>query len=580
MPSATAGLQRTAEADVPARRPAGAAAGERIVVIGLAAALGLLRVVYAYACPVDSDEPQHLHVAWAWTKGLVQYRDVFDNHAPLFHLLSAPLVALIGEDARILLYMRLAMIPVFAACLYGSYVLGRSLFGARAGWWAALLCGLGPTFFFKSVEYRTDVLWAALWVLAVATLLGGPSGARRGFSGGLLAGACLAVSLKTVMLLAALGIAAVTIGVLCRPAAGPARRRSPSFVLSFLAGCALIPGMLLVYFAARGAWGDLVYCTIRHNLLPGVGRWGYSKRIYLLLPILALLVAAARFLVRRLPGVGSKAAFLLLLSGSQYLLLSTVWPVHTRQDLLPFYPLLTVLLAGVLLCRRSRVADGQKPRLRWDARGAAWLPALLACVELAVLPMVSPATARGLRPGTNELAEILKMTDPADYVLDPKGQSVFRNRPYYYALETMTLERIARGLIPDNIQERCVETSTCVAPAEIRGFPPRARRFLEDNYVVVGAWRVAGVVLPRDIGGAATRGALSFDIVVPARYAVVAESGAAQGTLDGSPYDGSRDLAPGRHEFEPTSGSGRVAVIWAKAAERGFTPFAPHGETP
>jgi len=579
MPSAVPGLQRT-EADpvLPAQKASGAAAGERLILLGLGAALSVLRLVYTYASTVDSDEPQHLHVAWAWTKGLLPYRDIFDNHAPLFHLLSAPLVALVGENARILLYMRLAMIPVSAACLYGSYVLGRRLFGARAGWWAALLCGLCPTFFFKSVEYRTDVLWAALWSMAIATLLGGALDTRRGFGGGLLAGACLAVSLKTVMLLGALGIAAVTIGVPCRPGAEPAGRRSVSFVLSFLAGCALIPGVLLAYFAARGAWHDLVYCTLEHNLLPGVGRWGYSKRIYLLPPILALLVAAARFLVRRLPGVGSRAAFLLRLCGTQYLLLSTVWPVHTRQDLLPFYPLFTVLLAGVLLCGRAGAAG--ESGLTWDVPGAVWLPALLACIELAVLPMVSPATARGLRPEIRDLAEILKMTDPADYVLDLKGQSVFRNRPYYFALETMTLERIARGLIPDDIPERCVETSTCVAPAEIRGFPPRARRFLEDNYVVVGAWRVAGIVLARDTGGAAAPGALSFDVVVPARYAVVAEGGAARGALDGTPYDGSRDLAPGRHAFEPAHGSGRVAVIWGKAAERGFTPFAPTGGAP
>src|SRR5437867_8262905 len=151
MPSAVPGLQRT-EADpvLPAQKASGAAAGERLILLGLGAALGVLRLVYTYASTVDSDEPQHLHVAWAWTKGLLPYRDIFDNHAPLFHLLSAPLVALVGENARILLFMRLAMIPVFAGCLWGSYILGRRLFGARAGWWAALLCGLSPTFFFKS----------------------------------------------------------------------------------------------------------------------------------------------------------------------------------------------------------------------------------------------------------------------------------------------------------------------------------------------------------------------------------------------------------------------------------------------
>ena len=31
---------------------------------------------------VNTDEPQHLHVAWSVAQGLLPYRDVFDNHSP------------------------------------------------------------------------------------------------------------------------------------------------------------------------------------------------------------------------------------------------------------------------------------------------------------------------------------------------------------------------------------------------------------------------------------------------------------------------------------------------------------------
>src|SRR2546426_2610988 len=193
---------------------------EAWMLVALSAAILALRIVYAFAYPFDSDEPQHLHIAWAWTKGLLPYRDVFDNHTPLFHMLSAPLVAIIGETPRVLVLMRLAMIPLFATTLLGSFLLGRRLFGTRAGLWSVVLCGLSPTFFFKSLEYRTDVLWAALWILAVVVFIGGGPGARRGFCGGLLLGACLLVSLKTVMLLSALLIASAALLVLApRPAA-------------------------------------------------------------------------------------------------------------------------------------------------------------------------------------------------------------------------------------------------------------------------------------------------------------------------------------------------------------------------
>ena len=538
-------------------RPAALRRAEMLALLALSGALLLLRAAYSFSHPFDSDEPQHLHIAWAWTQNLLPYRDLFDNHAPLFHLLSAPLVALIGEDPRILVFMRLAMIPLFAATLWGSYALGRRLSGPRAGWWAAILCGLSPTFFFKSLEYRTDVLWAALWVLAIVVFLGGAPGRRRWFCGGLLLGACLAVSLKTVMLLTALGIAAAGVLLIgARPA------RWFSCALAAAGGMGVLPAAVVAYFQARGALPDLFYCAIEHNLLPGVGRWGYSRRLYLLAPILALLLLAARFLARRLPGAGVRAAFVLLLSGSQYLLLSTVWPVHTRQDLLPFYPLFTVLLAGALFAWRRGV----------------FVAAGLACLELLILPALSPVAGQGTRAQERLLSEVLRLTGPADYVLDLKGQAVFRNRPFYYALETMTLERLARGLIADRIPERCVETRTGVAPADLSGFPPRARRFLEDQYLVVGAWRVAGGILePAPEDAVRPR---PFEIAIPARYAVRGEDGPVRGMLDGRPCDRPRDLAPGRHEYAPAPGEGRIAVFWAQAAERGFSPFSSRGGTP
>ncbi len=154
---------------------------------------------------------------------------------------------------------------------------------------------------------------------------------------------------------------------------------------------------------------------------------------------------------------------------------------------------------------------------------------------------------------------------------------MFRNRPFYYALETMTLERMARGLIADRIPERCIETRTCVAPADIKGFPPRARRFLEDRFVVVGSWRVAGSILPPVAGG--PDGPRSFEVVIPARYTATGAEGPPRGMLDGAPCDGPRDLAPGRHEYQPASGEGPIAIIWAQALERGFTPFARRGDT-
>ena len=88
---------------------------EFIVAAVLFALMILIRVIHITRYAFDSDESQHLHVIWGWAHGLVQYRDLFDNHMPLFHLLFAPIFGLIGDRATILYLMRFIVLPPRAA---------------------------------------------------------------------------------------------------------------------------------------------------------------------------------------------------------------------------------------------------------------------------------------------------------------------------------------------------------------------------------------------------------------------------------------------------------------------------------
>src|SRR5687767_11543572 len=172
---------------------------EKLTFAVFAALALVLRAVALFRYRFDSDEPQHLHVAWGWTQGLVQYRDLFDNHAPLFHMLTAPLLAIVGERSDVLIWMRVPMLALFAIVLWATWWIGRELYDARVGLWAAVLLSLFPPFFLKSLEYRTDNLWNALWLLAVVAVM-----RRRMFLAGLLLGAAFAVSLKTILLIVTL----------------------------------------------------------------------------------------------------------------------------------------------------------------------------------------------------------------------------------------------------------------------------------------------------------------------------------------------------------------------------------------
>ena len=141
-----------------------------------------IRIVNITRYRFDSDEPQHLHVIWGWARGLVQYRDLFDNHMPLFHILFAPIFGLIGDRATILYEMRFVLLPMYFVAAWCTYQIGTSLFSKRVGIWAVILVGFYARYHFTSVEFRTDNLWAPVWLLCITALISGPLTVRRALS--------------------------------------------------------------------------------------------------------------------------------------------------------------------------------------------------------------------------------------------------------------------------------------------------------------------------------------------------------------------------------------------------------------
>ena len=553
---------------------------EHRTIFVLLAVMLLLRIAYVFHYHIDSDEPQHLHVVWGWTQGLLQYRDVFDNHTPLFHLLCAPLLAVLGERPEVLYVMRLAMIPLYGLALWSTYRIGRELFSQRVGLWAAVFTGLFPGFFFCALEFRTDDLWVALWLLALALLVQGRLTLRRSLLVGVILGAAVGVSLKTTLLLAPLGAAALAAVILtAKGRSQPSLHYLTLCATTALLGLSLVPLALVLFFMAKGAWAPFFYGTVQHNLLPELGRWKYPEQALLFPMILPLLWWSMRAIARHAPraGNGARRGIIFLTAMGYISALFSFWPLLTREDYLPFYPLLILLLTPVILELPHRIARWKESRLPTHSLSAVWAPTLVAVLEIALLLGTGLLWRDNTREEITLLADVLRLTQPSDPIIDLKGETVFRPRSSYYVLEGITKARIKRGLIPDDIPERLIATRTCVAVADNDQFSPRTRTFLQENYVPVGQLRVAGRLLTAQAVEGAT---FTFDIQIPARYAIVAESGTAKGWLDGTPLDGARFLAPGRHEFHSSSGGGQLAVVWAQAVERGFSPFLPPGEAP
>jgi hypothetical protein len=551
----------------------------------LLCALTALHLRYAFIFRVDSDETQHLHVIWGWTQGQLPYRDFFDNHAPLFSWLCAPLLGVLGERTDIVSWMRLATLILIVPCLVCTYRLGSFHFGRRAAGWAVILTGFFPVFFYTSSEVRPDTLWTALWLLSLAILLTGRATTRRMFFFGVVLGLAFATSLKTVLLAATLVLA----WLLAFAAGWPrvnmvSASRWSRGAIALMAGLLLAPGAFAVFFALQGGWKLFVYCLVVHNVLPGMSETeGWLRPRSLLFPVaLPVLYFSARALWRR-PGAEAdpwrRQRIVLLLAAFCYpLLLVSFWPLLTRQDYLPAIPLLALALVAPFFLPAPAPAGKWPPQ---ESPAAIWPPLLAASLILAEVLAIFWIHGPWRDRTTGEsklLAASLRLTTPRDFVMDLKGETIFRRRPFYYALEGITIERIRRGLIQDDIAQRLVATHTAaVHSTKAYPLPTAAQAFVDRNYVPVGPLSVLGQVIePKGRTGAGDSRAYDFEIAVPGNYVVIDPEGRlAAGRLDGeAPAAGGRSLQAGPHEFSSLS-DGRLIVFWARAWKEGFRPLTP-----
>jgi hypothetical protein len=516
---------------------------ERVVVAALALLMLALRAAAFFRYRFDSDEPQHLHVAWGWTVGLVQYRDLFDNHAPLFHILTAPLLRAIGERSDVLFFMRAPMLFLFAVVLWATYVLGKRLYSARVGVWAALLLSLFPPFFLKSLEFRTDNLWNTLWMIVLVVLTSRLPG--RLWITGLLLGIAFCVSLKTSLLIITLGGAGLVTYVFAM-----AKRPNLPLVLAPIAAAAVIPPALTAWwFHAHGAWPQLIYCAVRFNeQLVGtrslLSLW-LPRALYL--PAMALLL---RYAWKRRAGRDGDAValwryFFAVGSGVFAITLAAFWILISPRDYMPIMPLASIFFIAAVEHRPLRVPAA----------------ACLLCVPFVVI------YANGLRNRTREyttmIDQVLHLSQPGELLMDYKGETVFRRRPYYYIFEFITRNEMEAGLIPDTIERDVILARCHVAQADGDFWPAHGRAFLIANFLDMGRLRASGQMI-RDDG--------LFTIAVPGEYVVVTSKGVAHGLVDGK-ANVPRYFDRGVYRYTRATPDEHPAVLWAPAFARGFSPF-------
>lgn len=478
-----------------------------------AAAAMAIRCWFLFAHRIDSDEPQHLHVSWLWTEGLIAYRDFFDNHLPLLHLLYAPVIAIAPESSAVFPFMRFAIAPFAIGAAALLFAFAKPLFGARVAATAAIVFSLLPPWLARSVEFRNDTLWIFFWLAALALLVR-PRGAAW-----LLAGVAFALSLlasiKAVPLVLAHLLALATLR----------RGARVSEVMSLAIGAAAPLLMTAAFLFGAGAMDAMLYDTMLFNAavpVPLTRRMAGASAFVVLAPVTML----------RWKRDGA-AAHLMLFAFWYVLVLLCFWPVITERDFLPLVPLAAIAIA-----------------VHWRKSLA---------VPIVVAALASVVNARMWR--TQEWSRaafvdaVVQVTAPGEFVFDLKGDAIFRRRPVHAVYEQVTRALTANGTIPDDGPERIVARRCCAAIRDFTHIPPRTRAFLGRHFIGDGPLRVCGTDVRGD----------TFVIAVPQIYAVVARD-PSRVLVDGEPYRAPRYLRAGTHTIA-RGGNESVRVIWWRAAE-------------
>jgi len=477
------------------RRPRGGAAG--FVAGALCAAViavaGVRLVRVAPVRAFDTDEFEHLHVAWSIARGEVPYRDFFEHHTPLFHLGLSVLCAHdrpeTGPAAAVGCVLAARRFGAAATLALGlaAGALAWRLRGPLGGAVAVAVVLGSEVVVAKGLEVRPDAAAVALVVVAAMILAGGgPAGRSPSLlaaaAAGAMAGAAVMLTQKAAFLLPGLAL-----GALPAPRSLRAHAWRPAALrLAALAAGAVAPAVAVgAWLAHHGALARAVELTLLESLGRGFvlplshAAWVVCAAD----PFLVVFGCAggAVGLVQWWRGDGGRGAGLAAWPAVGAVAGLAVMPVPFLQSLLLALPFLAVCLA-MLLCDALAAASAG----RWPAvAGFAALAAVAWGLAVAGPPVAAPDWADPATGGA--------LATPAGAIgwalawLGVLGLGAAGSAPVAAALAAAILQPAAWGLSAGLLQHRNeeqIETIRWVAAAT----PPDAK--------VLDGWTGLGVFRP------------------------------------------------------------------------------------
>ncbi len=514
------------------------------------------RALYIFHLGFNSDEPQHAHVLWMVRLGQTHYRDFFDNHAPLFYMLWAPITRLLPRDTSAMFWLRASMLPIYLASLYCTYRLARALFTRRTALWMTGLLAVWPAYYELTVGFRPDQLWATFWLAAVAVAVGGIGGMKRALAVGFLLGAEMMVSFKTAPLVLCLLIAAVMTRLIFRRKWQAPGMRGLAVVAGFFA----VPAVVFAIVARQGALDQMYACTVGYNVAPGVGlqHLAIAKLVVFVACAAIVVTVARRWAHGKRPGAAlRRRTFVLCLTFLAIGAMHGLWPIFEPQDWLPLRPLMVVSAVGGVLVLRKKIVRA-RPQFRIDLAGLSLMAGAIMFVLIAAPYKDSTVIWR------RSVDQVCRLVEPGESVIDLKGEFLFFPRALTTVYETLSRGALKSGRLVDDGPEQIEKHPAYVAPETEPRFPMRTRQFLRENFVSLDAVAVAGKCLGEMQPGQSVQ----FQIRLPEMYDAITPAGPATGTLDGAPIAGPVYLGVGDHVIHSDKQQS-IILVWHRAVERG-----------
>lgn len=510
----------------------------------------VVRVIAIFRFQHDIDESQNLHIVYGWMNGELPYRDRFDNHAPLFAWMFAPLAAWVGENANIVIFARLALWPIGLAVLFLIFRLVLEVANREIAWWTIALCLALADWSLKSVEFRPDVVWAGFWFLALWILLRRLRHLRTrdGFFLGLTLGFALLASIKTTLLVPALAVACLLAVVFC-----PSLRSQFSILRVAGFGSVVLFGFLIppvlgfgALLAAGTELAQIRFCLldVNQSTLDSI-RIGFASGLFVLMVFLSV------WIFRRQNDGIDRIGVLFATASTYLILLLAMAPELRKQTFLVIYPLL------IFLALQFFWSIGMS-RFLWRS-----LAALACLIAFAHFTIESKLWRDGMREQRALLAQVLKLTDENEYLLDGRGETIFVKRPVYLAFVAVTTDAVESGQLGAPNLANLVDFPTSVAIGNLDGLPRDYREYLKTNFLVSddGQLRAAGVAIqPSWMDG---HWIDEVSVMLPGKYVIVKR---------GKVVNHVNIKKAGRHTFNFGQDRTRGFLIWEEAWSDGFRP--------